>query len=393
MKKLVMILLVTALMLACTSPERAFGIFLPDGTVTADRQDSGTGSGWWWGETVTTVTIDAQNVEPGQVVVVSGKITGISPFDQTTWAEIGLIQKDAWDYWQTAFGGSFKSAVFDKGLYVVHWTEATGTGLQLKEGWWEGGNTFHLDGPYAWDLAAPTAGSPWEFIISMYPTTSGDAYLSVIGETIYGTQPLAYSGARGYGDFGESYLIAQIWSATENAYFSFSDVQADVFQSCTLPEECDDGNPCTDEECVEGHCEHTNNTKSCDDEEPCTMNDACSDGMCSGDPLDADGDTFVSDACEGGTDCDDSNPFINPGATESPYLELTCFDLLDNDCDGQPDAGDPDCSIPCGCPPSAEASVYGTGSAMKSGALAQVALFFVPVAQIFFLKRFLRRKR
>jgi hypothetical protein len=148
----------------------------------------------------------------------------------TSWVEIGLIQKDAWDYWQGAFGGNYKAAVFDKGLYVVHWTETAGTGLQLKEGWWSGGSTFHLDGPYAWDLDPPTAGDPWEFTITMYPssTPGGDAYLSVTGEAIYGTQPLAYSGSHGYGDFGDSYLIAQIWSMTRDASFSFQDVKATV---------------------------------------------------------------------------------------------------------------------------------------------------------------------
>ena len=46
-------------------------ISLPDGMVIADRQDSGTGGIQWFGESVTTLTIDAQNV-PG--VKVSGKI-------------------------------------------------------------------------------------------------------------------------------------------------------------------------------------------------------------------------------------------------------------------------------------------------------------------------------
>lgn len=201
---------------------------LPDGTVTANRQDNGTGTDWWWGEAVTMLTIDAQNVPSGYYVEVSGKITGISNIDTTTWVEIGLIQEDAWDYWQTAYGGDFKSAVFDKGLYVVEWNEATGTGLQLQEGWWSGGSTVTSKGGYAWELEAPTGSDPWEFTISMYPTTSGDAYLSVVGEDIYGTQPLAYSGSHGYGDFSSSYLIAQIWTSTEGASFSFEDVKAAV---------------------------------------------------------------------------------------------------------------------------------------------------------------------
>ncbi len=201
---------------------------LPDGTVVANRQDSGTGIDAWFGESVTSLTFDAQNISAGLRVEISGKITGISNPD-TSWVEIGIIQKNAWDYWQTAYGGGFKSAVFDKGLYVVHWTETSGTGLQLQEGWWEGSETKWAKGPFAWDLDTPTAGDPWEFTISMVPSsTDGDAYLSVTGETIYGTQPLSYSGDHGYGDFSECYLIAQIWSLTEDASFDFTDVQVMV---------------------------------------------------------------------------------------------------------------------------------------------------------------------
>ena len=39
----------------------------------------------------------------------------------------------------------------------------------------------------------------------------------------------------------------------------------------------------------------------------------------------------------GGPDCDDTNPDINPGATE------VCDDAVDNDCDDLIDGSDPDC--------------------------------------------------
>ncbi len=63
----------------------------------------------------------------------------------------------------------------------------------------------------------------------------------------------------------------------------------------------------------------------------------CEDGIdqnCDGiDPdcvcdTDADGDGYISDECEGGTDCDDSDPDIHPGADE------ICEDGIDQDCDG-----------------------------------------------------------
>jgi hypothetical protein len=113
---------------------------------------------------------------------------------------------------------------------------------------------------------------------------------------------------------------------------------------------------------------------------------------CDDDPTD---DPLACTDCTcGEAECAPCARCINPGAAEGPCCGPTCFDEIDNDCDGLTDKfDDPDCSIPCGCPPSAEASVYGPGAVMKSGALAQVGLFLVPVAQILLLRRLLRRKR
>jgi len=43
-------------------------------------------------------------------------------------------------------------------------------------------------------------------------------------------------------------------------------------------------------------------------------------------------------------DCDDSNPEVNPAATEGPEGDPTCSDTLDNDCDGSTDLDDTGCS-------------------------------------------------
>lgn len=48
-------------------------------------------------------------------------------------------------------------------------------------------------------------------------------------------------------------------------------------------------------------------------------------------------------------DCDDTNEFVNPGATEGPFEEpagLLCTDTWDNDCNGYVDEGDPGCCYP-----------------------------------------------
>lgn len=120
----------------------------------------------------------------------------------------------------------------------------------------------------------------------------------------------------------------------DNDCDSFADGLDTACQVCTvqtMQEDCDDDNPCTDDDCLNSTCVHTNNTDSCDDGDFCTMNDRCSGGSCSGDPLDEDQDTYTSDAC-GGSDCDDSDPDIHPGIDEIG-LGL-CDDGVDQNCDG-----------------------------------------------------------
>jgi len=113
------------------------------------------------------------------------------------------------------------------------------------------------------------------------------------------------------------------------------------------PKNCNDNNECTDDSCdsADGSCIHTNNTAPCDDSNTCTMNDTCSNGVCSGEPTDLDGDGFVRAAC-GGLDCDDGDENVNPGVFEGPHDSPLCSDTIDNDCDNLSDGDDPGC-VPC----------------------------------------------
>ncbi|MEK6675879.1 MAG: hypothetical protein AABZ47_09530, partial [Planctomycetota bacterium] len=93
---------------------------------------------------------------------------------------------------------------------------------------------------------------------------------------------------------------------------------------CLLNADCDDANVCTNDACISGVCQYTNNTFSCDDGLFCTTSDICGGGTCvgSGSPcsgaqlcnettdacvdciVDADcedGNVCTTDACVGGT--------------------------------------------------------------------------------------------
>ncbi|MBW2700517.1 MAG: hypothetical protein JRF33_06825, partial [Deltaproteobacteria bacterium] len=110
-----------------------------------------------------------------------------------------------------------------------------------------------------------------------------------------------------------------------------------------LVQSCDDGNICTIDDCDAAMgCSYVDNNVSCDDLDACTMDDTCSGGSCTGAPLDADGDTYVSDAC-GGSDCNDLDPLIHPGVFEGPLGALICSDGIDNDCDELIDDDDGTC--------------------------------------------------
>jgi hypothetical protein len=76
-------------------------------------------------------------------------------------------------------------------------------------------------------------------------------------------------------------------------------------KGCSKPEECDDGNPCTDDACAAGKCSHTNNNGPCDDGDLCTGDGACVAGKCTkGAPAACDdGLACTTDSCQAGFGC------------------------------------------------------------------------------------------
>lgn len=88
--------------------------------------------------------------------------------------------------------------------------------------------------------------------------------------------------------------------------------------------DCDDQDPCTDDVCTETDCDHFFNNVPCDDGDACTENDACYLGTCSGTVVDCDD----SDACSGEIGCDPDTGCL--------YIWVDCDDddpCTDDTCD------------------------------------------------------------
>jgi len=87
--------------------------------------------------------------------------------------------------------------------------------------------------------------------------------------------------------------------------------------------------------------------------------DGVVDGPSCGCP-DADGDGFNLSSC-GGTDCNDNNPNVYPGAPEN------CSDGIDNNCDGLTDCMDGSCSADPACAACAAGDLDGDGYSTAGG--------------------------
>jgi hypothetical protein len=98
---------------------------------------------------------------------------------------------------------------------------------------------------------------------------------------------------------------------------------------CVSAQECDDGNPCTQDSCVSNSCSRVPTNAMCDDANPCTVRDRCQEGACFGVdhiPLmkEEQGSRWKLIGDEGGVSHEDDTFFFQ--TKESQYVMLAMDD-------------------------------------------------------------------
>lgn len=108
--------------------------------------------------------------------------------------------------------------------------------------------------------------------------------------------------------------------------------------------------------------------------------------------LDGDGFTIEGGSC-GPVDCDDTNPAVNPAASEGPPEDPSCHDGMDNNCDGTIDADDQGCAVSPSWPGLSVAQAGSLPGARhaESGRVNAVAAFLLPPGIVLAFSAWLRR--
>jgi len=90
--------------------------------------------------------------------------------------------------------------------------------------------------------------------------------------------------------------------------------------TCDADADCEDDDPCTDDECAAGACRHGFGVAECDDGNDCTVGDACVVGNCMG--------AMVVGCCTVNEDCEDDDP-----CSEDSCVESNCVHAPVDGCD------------------------------------------------------------
>ncbi len=227
------------------------------------------------------------------------------------------------------------------------------------------GGTTRLTSPN-YDLSPGTVTLSYAYWIGNTDTSGADTLVVELS----GDDGASWTAATSYNANNQAWLTETIdvravlpvaetvrvrFSATDGGNPSVHEVGIDAFEitgdcfiDCSGGGTCDDGNVCTDDVCLGGVCQFTNNSSPCDDNDLCTTIDTCFDGSCVGGPPPAcAGDDCTDcnlngarDDCEGLPDCDangipDECEF---GDCNTNGIADVCdiFNGSETDCDGGP---------------------------------------------------------
>jgi len=219
----------------------------------------------------------------------------------------------------------------------------------------------------------PNGVNPGEYLILVFDLQSGSTFSDVVDDLSSGALRIGIH-VQGYASAGSESFVNNPPDCPDGDEDGYGDPAS---MWCDFPE---------------WDCEDTNPNVNPAAEEVCNGIDDNCDGII--DDVDADLDGYIAEEC-GGEDCDDGNPDINPGVVEGCCDVPSCFDKIDNNCDGLMDQEQETCREWCGgggwmLP--MEASTVGTSAGSGSKHLNYLAALLLPLAAILLCKGKRRRR-
>lgn len=121
---------------------------------------------------------------------------------------------------------------------------------------------------------------------------------------------------------GDNCIQGECWYEDFNGVPCSDSNPCTVNDTCSVgycsgtPINCNDNNICTDDVCFNGSCYHLNNTAPCSDGDKCTVNDTCFNGTCQG----------TLKTCDDGNECTADGCMSTTGLCIHGYVYLPCND-------------------------------------------------------------------